>query len=248
MRKIEIGEKFNNFIVMKQIKSKNNRKMWLCKCACGNEHPVSGTYLINGQTKSCGCVNKNIGSNKSKNILGERFGKLVVIKQMESKMMGNGKQRMWLCKCDCGGEKVCPTAKLVNGTYKDCGCFYKSSASNHHNWKGYGEISLSLWNSIKKGAESRGFNFYIDIEYVWDLYVKQNKKCAYSGIDIYFSSNLNHNRGNASLDRIDSSKGYEKGNVQWIHKDINRMKNDFTESIFLLYCKKITENKITTGE
>ena len=43
----------------------------------------------------------------------------------------------------------------------------------------------------------------------------------------------------ASLDRIDSSKGYVIGNVQWVHKDINIMKNKFDNQYFIDMCKKI---------
>mgnify|MGYP007044016634 CR=1 FL=1 len=47
----------------------------------------------------------------------------------------------------------------------------------------------------------------------------------------------------ASLDRIDSSKGYIEGNVQWVHKDINWMKQDFNEEYFIFLCSEITKNK-----
>lgn len=47
----------------------------------------------------------------------------------------------------------------------------------------------------------------------------------------------------ASLDRIDSSKGYLENNVQWVHKDINWMKQDYSHEEFLQYCKLIYENK-----
>lgn len=43
----------------------------------------------------------------------------------------------------------------------------------------------------------------------------------------------------ASLDRIDSSKGYEQGNVQWVHKDINNMKQSFSQDKFIDWCKKV---------
>jgi hypothetical protein len=46
----------------------------------------------------------------------------------------------------------------------------------------------------------------------------------------------------ASLDRIDSSKGYCEDNVQWVHKDINRMKNTFDQDYFISLCKLIAEN------
>lgn len=42
-----------------------------------------------------------------------------------------------------------------------------------------------------------------------------------------------------SLDRIDSKKGYVVGNVQWVHKDINRMKNTFPQDYFIQVCKQI---------
>ena len=47
---------------------------------------------------------------------------------------------------------------------------------------------------------------------------------------------------NASLDRIDSSKGYIEGNVQWVHQNINMMKNKFDNQYFIEMCKLITKN------
>ena len=47
----------------------------------------------------------------------------------------------------------------------------------------------------------------------------------------------------ASLDRIDSNKGYTIDNVQWVHKDINKMKMDLEEDVFIDNCKLIIENK-----
>lgn len=47
----------------------------------------------------------------------------------------------------------------------------------------------------------------------------------------------------ASLDRIQNDKGYIEGNVQWVHKDINRMKNIFEQNYFIDICKKIIETK-----
>ena len=69
----------------------------------------------------------------------------------------------------------------------------------------------------------------------------QNKKCAITGTDIYFSTKISGN-GSASLDRIDSKAGYIIGNVQWVHKDINWMKADFGETEFIEWCKKVAIN------
>ena len=46
----------------------------------------------------------------------------------------------------------------------------------------------------------------------------------------------------ASLDRIDSLKGYTEDNVQWVHKHINFMKGSLSENKFIEYCKLIVKN------
>lgn len=45
----------------------------------------------------------------------------------------------------------------------------------------------------------------------------------------------------ASLDRIDSSKGYIPGNVQWVHKDVNKMKLALSEKRLLELCTLIVQ-------
>lgn len=56
------GKKFGRLTVIKesdpQIRKdkKGRKKMWLCKCDCGNEHIVSQDLLVGGHTKSCGCL------------------------------------------------------------------------------------------------------------------------------------------------------------------------------------------------
>ncbi len=46
----------------------------------------------------------------------------------------------------------------------------------------------------------------------------------------------------ASLDRIDSTKGYTLDNIQWIHKDLNKMKMNFANDYFIKTCKLVAEN------
>lgn len=61
------GQKFGRLTAIKIIgKDKNNHKIWLCKCDCGNETQVAGTLLIEGKTKSCGCLKKQITSRRFK--------------------------------------------------------------------------------------------------------------------------------------------------------------------------------------
>ncbi len=47
----------------------------------------------------------------------------------------------------------------------------------------------------------------------------------------------------ASLDRIDSSKGYTKDNIQWVHKHVNLMKHKFDQKYFVDICKLIANHE-----
>lgn len=51
------GYVFGRLVVVKCVgNSKDNHKLWLCKCKCGNEVNVASNSLIQGRTKSCGCI------------------------------------------------------------------------------------------------------------------------------------------------------------------------------------------------
>ena len=125
----------------------------------------------------------------------------------------------------------------------------QKSLRRKYKWKGHEELSGTRWSSYQKGAEARGFVFTITIEYAWELFLQQDRKCALTGIPINFDMNLDnlrkygHQSGTASLDRIDSKKGYEVGNVQWVHKDVNKVKMDLPEEDFFRIVKQIYEYK-----
>ena len=90
------------------------------------------------------------------------------------------------------------------------------------------------------------------IEYAWELYQKQQGKCALSKIPIVFGL-ANHRTSctTASLDRIDSTIGYIKDNVQWVHKSINIMKCDLSSDIFIGFCHSVSDkhiNKVSIKE
>lgn len=54
------GKKFEKLLVVSREPSKNGRAMWLCQCDCGNSTIVKGKQLLNGNTKSCGCLRKEV--------------------------------------------------------------------------------------------------------------------------------------------------------------------------------------------
>lgn len=123
------------------------------------------------------------------------------------------------------------------------------SLRRKNKWKGYEEIAGTRWSSYQKGAQARGFVFEITIEHAWDLFLKQERRCAISGMFIDFDMSLDNLRkygyqsGLASLDRIDSKQGYVVGNIQWVHKLVNRMKMDLDEVEFFSIVKQISKYK-----
>lgn len=123
------------------------------------------------------------------------------------------------------------------------------SLRRKYKWKGHEELSGTRWSSYQKGAESRGLAFNVTIEYAWNLFLRQERRCALTGMLIDFDMDLGnlckygHQGGTASLDRIDSKQGYIEGNLQWVHKDVNKMKMDLPEEKFLSIVKHIYEHK-----
>lgn len=110
---------------------------------------------------------------------------------------------------------------------------YKDNIKHGHRWNGFGEISGEYWCRVKESARKRDIKFNISIEYIWALYLNQGGICALSGLPIDFKTK------SASLDRIDSSKEYSENNIQWLHKDVNNMKNDFNQDYFISLCQLI---------
>ena len=177
-------------------------------------------------------------------LTGQKFNMLTVTSLAECSRTG---LKRWLCKCDCGNEKAILATHLVRGKIKSCGCLQKRKASDHPNFNGYKEIHLSYFNNIKNNAKKRNrkeIPFEITIEYIWKLFAKQKRRCALSGMPIHFPETSTGWR-TASLDRIDSSKGYIIGNVQWLHKDVNMMKGSYTNEYFLQICEKVTKKQLT---
>lgn len=98
-------------------------------------------------------------------------------------------------------------------------------------------INPEYWSWIIKSAKERSLEFNITKEYALNLFFQQNEICKLSGIEIKMCSR--YLGRTASLDRIDNSKGYIEGNVQWVHKEINRMKGTLSDEEFIEFCTKV---------
>lgn len=172
-------------------------------------------------------------------LLGRKFGRLTVL-SCEDNTTSNGDLR-WKCECECGNVHVATGACLKAGKVTSCGCARKFNLSPH--WKGVGELSQSFFFRQKIGAERRGLSFNVSMGYLWGLFQIQQGRCVFTGRLLSFGKSTKDAEGRtASLDRIDSAVGYEEGNLQWIHKDLNHFKRHLHDESFLGIIKEIYEH------
>lgn len=104
-----------------------------CQCKCGsNPIIVKTANLMNGNTQSCGCYQKEQTSKASfKSLIGKKFGKLLVVERVENNFRG---EVCYKCQCDCGGVTIVTANNLRGKNTNSCGCL-----------KSKGEMLINQW-------------------------------------------------------------------------------------------------------
>lgn len=126
-----VGQTFGRLTVLEDDGTRYGRKiLWKCQCFCKDHSIVYATTyrLKSGQTKSCGCLRKEVSSERAKNRktdikIGSKYGLLTVI--------GEGRHDYgvyWKCKCDCSPDRIVEVKgyNLTQGTVISCGCVASS--------------------------------------------------------------------------------------------------------------------------
>lgn len=168
-RRIEIkpGDKFGKLTIIKELESRDKKgggkeRVVLCQCDCGS-NPVERrlTDLNSGKTTSCGCKK---GKTKSEITIGEKYGRLTIIKEIEPRMSSAGnKNRRMLCKCDCGKEVEVSLTNLRRGHTKSCGCYkIEKIIDVGKEKKKYNTYDLTGEYGV--GYTFKGEEFYFDLE------------------------------------------------------------------------------------
>ncbi len=120
--KNEIGNKYGRLTVIER--AENNTQgnaQWVCQCECGSLCVVLGRSLRSGNTKSCGCLQREkAGKINFIEETGNKYGRLTVISRAEENNSQGGAQ--WLCKCDCGSLHIVSGSDLRKGHTQSCGC------------------------------------------------------------------------------------------------------------------------------
>lgn len=158
------------------------------------------------------------------NLLGQRFGRLLVIKRIEDNPEGrSGKHARWLCKCDCGKFAVETSSILKAGEIKSCGCFLVEKHLTHGKT---GTRLYNVWNTIKqrclnpnncsyKWYGARGITVCKEWLENYELFEKWALENGYKPEAA---------RGETTIDRIDVDGNYEPSNCRWVTMQ-EQMKN-----------------------
>lgn len=127
--------------------------------------------------------------------------------------------------------------------------FWKNQYENNKNFKGLEGNRQDIFSSFKTfinsgraSIKSKGCS--LTLEYLKNQWDKQNGICPYTNIKMILPRNtLEYTKTKslikASLDRIDSSKGYIEGNVEFVCSAINLGKNNFSKKEMIEFISNI---------
>jgi hypothetical protein len=161
---------------------------------------------------------------KLKDLTGQRFGRYVVLSRS-----GVGPKGMatWLCKCDCGTEKIMIGNTLRMGKVISCGCYFKEVAyQNGKSTKKHGQTrtpTYKSWQSMLERCYNKNVKYYNNYG-GRGIEVCERWKTSYE--NFYEDMGLRPGK-EYSLDRIDVNKNYSPENCRWAtNKEQSRNKRN----------------------
>ena len=170
------------------------------------------------------------------------------------------KRKMGECTCDnCGVKFEKPLSELTRnknlGRKNFCSrtCVGKNNTKNFGDKRSDYDISQHSGNSrdeftglraLLRRIKSKYHNYDVDLIYLKELWDKQNI-CVYTGVELQLPKwkGVNNPLYTASIDRVDSEKGYVRGNIQFISITSNHAKNSMSHQQMINFCNLIIENK-----
>lgn len=120
-------------------------------------------------------------------------------------------------------------------------CSNRNTDNSHRGW--HRGVRVSWFNQFKTSAELRNISCFLTLDDVADVMEEQDNKCSLTGWDISFPKCGLPHKAPASIDRIDSTLGYTKDNIQLVVRKVNMMKQHYGQEEFIEVCKAVA-NKV----
>lgn len=151
------GQTCGRWVVLNEEgRDKHGNALWRCKCSCplGTERVVSGYLLRNGKSQSCGCLSRELTSERKKiDLTGQPYGHLVALYENGRSKSGDV---LWHCKCKCGNETDVPCGNLRSGHTTSCGCYDRERRIKHGLYKSNPRLLKSIhthFSDIREGVK-----------------------------------------------------------------------------------------------
>jgi hypothetical protein len=171
---------------------------------------------------------------KKKDLTGQSFGKLIVIKEVEPYYPSNYPQRAryrrWLCKCDCGNEKAILQTSLESGNTKSCGCGCEENRKRIMTKPGESKHKYSQETRLRKILTNMKMRCYNPHTKYFENYGGRGIRIgdewlAKDGADAFCEWALNNGYADGlTIDRINNDGDYEPNNCRWVDR-IAQMNN-----------------------
>ena len=164
-------------------------------------------------------------------LTGQTFGHWKVLKRADNRK----KIVMWLCKCDCGTEKIVQGTSLKNGTSNSCGCHSSRLSENHHKTHGLTNTKLyRVWQRMKNATTNVNNQ---DYKHYGKKGVMVCSEWFDNFLNFYNWSITNGYKEGLTIDRIDNNGNYEPNNCRWTTQKVQT--NNYSKNILLEYDNEI---------
>lgn len=210
-------------------------KYWVCLCPCGEQFSTR-SYDLNVKKMSCKECNKKRREEKGFqamiDIAGQTFGNLHVIKKdLSCDVRGNQTGTFWICKCICG--EVCSRrgVDLRKGNVRSCGCLRRETKGKARNGYVHGASKqpwYSNWSAMVYRTTNTKSQAYDRYEKVIEIGEKIDP--SFISDPWAFYEEIGEKPGkDYSIDRINNSMGYVKGNIRWADSKTQMMNRNIVK-------------------
>lgn len=163
-----------------------------------------------------------------KDLTGQKFGRLTVIERAENDK--NGSTR-WLCRCECGNEKIIEGGHLRSHKIKSCGCLLTDVLIKRNYTHGMTNTRLfHIWQGIKNRCYNKNFEHY---KHYGERGITTCKEWKDNFMSFYNWSMNNGYEEHLTIDRIDVNGNYEPSNCRWI-KQAEQSRNR-RDTVYITY-------------